>query len=303
MRQAGPYSKEWMPPVLPTPVDRVVLVVVDGLRGDAIGAFRLYHTARLGACGASTMDATTVSGSPWAALASLVTGVSPECHGILSRDGRLCGQFATLAPVPELLARARFPATAFLAEIPRADRLFASRIAERLCFAKVIFGGGNARDILAAARHTLIMQRRGLIVIHLPDLGEAGRAHGWMSTAYGEVATRVDATVGRAAALADVPRDPRTLLVIVSADGGGGIDARGDESDHVLDRRIPLILAGSPMSVPLVPPVSLLDVPATVLYALGVSIPSSYGGRALCEAFVAERPGITPALRRATGAR
>jgi hypothetical protein len=302
MLHTGPYSIERQPRVGSTPADRVVLVVLDGLRSDAIGAFRLYHVARLSACGASTMDATTVAGSRWAAFASLAAGVSPECHGALSRDGQFCGPFAPLTPVPELLAREGLPTTAFFAEIPRAQRLFASRIAER-CFTQVSFDGATARQILAAARHTLISQRRGLIVIHLPDLGDAGRTHGWMSPAYGEVATRVDATIGLAAALADVPRDPRTVLVLVSSHGGGGVDAHGYESDHELDRTIPLILGGSPMSVPLVPPVSLLDVPATVLYALGVSIPSSYEGRALREAFFADTGEMTVTRRRATRVR
>jgi arylsulfatase A-like enzyme len=35
-------------------------------------------------------------------------------------------------------------------------------------------------------------------------------------------------------------------------------------------------------------PVSLLDVPPTVLHALGAAIPSSYPGRPLHEAFVGE---------------
>jgi hypothetical protein len=221
---------------------------------------------------------------------------------VLSRDARLCGPFAPLAPVPELLAREGVPATAFLAQIPQTHRLFASRISERLCFKKVSFGGTTAHAVLDAARQTLFTQRHGLIVIHLPDLGEAGRAHGWMSPAYGEVAARVDVTIGRVAELVDVPRDPRTLLILVSVHGGG-TDPHGQESDHELDRTIPLILAGSPIWVPLVAPVSLLDVPATVLYALGVSIPSSYEGRALREAFVSDTVAISATRLRATGAR
>jgi predicted AlkP superfamily pyrophosphatase or phosphodiesterase len=53
------YSRGRIQAVRSPPADRVVLVVLDGLQGDAINAFRLYHMARLGACGASTMEATT----------------------------------------------------------------------------------------------------------------------------------------------------------------------------------------------------------------------------------------------------
>ena len=294
MLHAKPHPKESAASLRLTPTDRVVLVIVDGLRPDAINAFRLYHMARLRAAGASTMDATTVSpASGWAALASLITGISPGRHGVLGRDVEISAPFDPLAPVPELIARAGLPSTAFVAEVPRTDRVFASRIAERLGFLKIRFCGSTAHEILAGARHTLSTQRHGLIVVHLPDLDETGHRHGWMSPDYGEAAKRVDMAIGLTAALADVPRDPRTLLILVSDHGGGGMDPFGHDSDHELDRTIPIILAGNPMPVSLALPASLLDVPATILYALGVPIPASYEGRPLKEAFVGEKVGVS----------
>jgi len=276
-----------------TPVDRVVLVIVDGLRPDAIATFGLHHITRLRGHGAWTMNATTVSPSgSWAALTSLLTGVPPGTHGVLSERLPLRAPPAPLEPVPELLARAGLPSSAFLAEIPQTYRVFATRISERLGFTKTKFSGRTAHEILAAARHTLNTQYHGLIVIHLPDIDLVGHTDGWMSPAYGEAARRVDMTIGLTAALADVPRDPRTLLVLVSDHGGGGIDPRGHGSAHRLDRTIPLIVAGNPMAVPFVLPVSLLDVSATVLYALGAPIPASYTGRPLREAFVRDAIGV-----------
>lgn len=272
-----------------TPVDRVILVVIDGLRPDAIGAFRLYHIARLRSHGASTLDAATVSpAGSWAALTSLMTGVPPDTHGVLSATPQLQAPFVPLDAVPELLAAAGLPSSAFLAEIPQMYRVFATRISERLGFTKIRFSGTSAHEILAAARHTLTNQREGLVVIHVPDLDVAGHRYGWMSPAYGEAAKRVDMTIGLAATLADVPRDPRTLMVLVSDHGGGGIDPKGHATVHEADCTIPLILAGNLNAATLAPPVSLLDVPATMLYALGVTIPATYVGRALREAFVGE---------------
>lgn len=285
-------DQTWYPSGILTPVDRVVLVVVDGLRPDAISTFGLYHMARLRAHGASTAEATTVSpGGNWAALTSLMTGVAPDTHGILCAGLQLRAPFVPLDPVPELLARIGLPSSAFLAEIPQKYRVFATRVAERLGFATTRFTGGPADEIVAAAGRSLTTQRRGLMVLHLSDLDLVGHEQGWMSAAYRDAAKRVDMAIGLVAALADVPRDPRTLLVIVSDHGGGGVDPRSHRSSHRLDTTIPLILAGSPMPVPLAPPVSLLDVPATVLYALGAVIPATYGGRPLREAFVGEAAG------------
>lgn len=271
-----------------TPVDRVILIVVDGLRADAINALGLYHVARLRDCGASTASATSVSPlGRWPAIASLMTGVPPDAHGVLSDALPLHSPLSLLEPVPELLARAGLPSSAFLAEIPRDCRLFATRVAERLGFTAARFTGRTAHEIVAAARQSLTAQRRGLVVLHLGDLDVVGHTEGRMSSAYREVAKRVDIAIGLTAALADVPRDPRTLLILISNHCGGG-DPRSDGISHRLENTIPLILAGSPFPVRLAHSVSLLDVPATVLYALGVPIPVTYAGRPLREAFVGE---------------
>src|SRR6185436_10956399 len=64
-------------------VSRVIVVVLDGLRPDAIGRFRLGAMAELMSSGAWTLDATTVRPSVTvAAITSLLTGVSPDTHGL-----------------------------------------------------------------------------------------------------------------------------------------------------------------------------------------------------------------------------
>ena len=69
-------------------VRRVVLVVLDGLRPDAIDRFDLVHLQTLMANGASSQHATTVAPSvTTAAMTSLLTGVSPS--GTASTSDRL----------------------------------------------------------------------------------------------------------------------------------------------------------------------------------------------------------------------
>src|SRR5262245_59062217 len=69
----------------PVGIERVVLVVLDGLRPDTIDVCGLENWKRLAARGASTLAGTTVGPSVTAAaMASLLTGVAPETHGLKS---------------------------------------------------------------------------------------------------------------------------------------------------------------------------------------------------------------------------
>src|SRR5688572_3691284 len=126
----------------PTEIRRVIVVVLDGLRPDAIDAFDLKHLRRLAHAGASTMNARTVSPSmTWPALTSLLTGVPPEQHGIHGDSIHRPLPRAALSPLPELLLRAGYASSAFLGELPALYKVFGSRIAERLGFGHARFAG------------------------------------------------------------------------------------------------------------------------------------------------------------------
>ena len=83
-------------------------------------------------------------------------------------------------------------------------------------------------------------------------------------------------------ARAGIPAD------IVTADhGGGGVTANEHDEPHPVNDHIPLILAGPGVTRrhQLTRTISLLDVPATVLWWFGVPVPTCYEGRPLSEAF------------------
>ena len=66
-------------------VRRVIIVVLDGLRADAVHLFPLPNMARLAELGAATFTARTVTPSVTAAaMTSLFTGVTPDVHGLTS---------------------------------------------------------------------------------------------------------------------------------------------------------------------------------------------------------------------------
>lgn len=274
----------------PVGIRRVVVVVLDGLRPDAIEGCGLHNLQRLSAGGAWTRQARTVAPSVTAAaMASLLTGVSPGRHGVRSDRFHIPRAATSLSPVPRVLATSHYPTAAFLAEIPTVFRGIAGRIANQLGIVDARFIGQDAATIVRSARHALSVQRRGLIVMHWPDADRAGHDHGWMSQPYESAARAMDSALGVLAALTEVPRDAGTLLVALSDHGGGGTTANDHDSDHPLDRTIFITMAGGSIKPgPLPEPTSLLDVPPTILWSLGITPPASYDGVPLVAAFRTE---------------
>lgn len=271
-----------------SPVRRVVLVVLDGLRPDAIPRFGLANIGALAQRGASTMLGRTVSPSVTAcAMASLLTGAAPERHGLQSEKFHLPRPRGTIHPLPRVLAEHSLPSSAFLARMPLLFTGIAHRIAAHVGFTDTRFRGNDCTDILAAAQPALREQRRGLILMHWPDADRAGHASGWMSDPYATAASRMDAALGRLVQTVDVD-DPDTLVIALADHGGGGAVPDHHNSEHPLDRTIPLMMAGGAVRRGDLPPgASLLDVPATICWALGVPRPESYAGTPLPEALLA----------------
>ncbi len=278
-------------------VRRVIVVVLDGLRPDAISTFRLESVRHLAVNGASTMCARTVAPSVTAAaMTSLFTGVEPALHGVVSDDFHIPRPATTLSPLPRVLAEAGYPSSGFMRRLPALFKGIAARISRQLGMGEVRFAGETATEILDNGRNALRRQRRGFVLFHWPDADNAGHDHGWMSEQYGRAAERMDAALGRLAGMLDIHNDPTTLLIALADHGGGGMRPHDHESEHPLDRTIPIVLAGGAVAAgTLDDDVTLLDVPATVLWALGVPRPANYQGRPLTEAFVRERE-LEPAV-------
>jgi predicted AlkP superfamily pyrophosphatase or phosphodiesterase len=271
-------------------VRRVVLVVMDALRPDAIIHFDMERLLRLVHRGASTLSATTIQPSVTAAaMTSLFTGVPPQVHGLKSDRFHIPKSRSCVEPMPALLAGADYRTTTFIAEVPIMLRGLCTRVARQLGVGDARFVGRDAQSIALAARHTLATQRRGLILLHWPDADNAGHQFGWMSPQYADATAKMDRALAMIGA-EELAADPSTLFIVCADHGGGGVVATNHDSDHPLDTTIPIVLTGGAV-VPgtLAAGASLLDIPATILWALGVERPPTYAGRVLSEAFAASR--------------
>jgi arylsulfatase A-like enzyme len=170
-------------------------------------------------------------------------------------------------------------------QVPLLMRGIASRLSTLLGLGTLRTHGRDAHDVLAAARSTLESQRRGLVALHWLDADRAGHADGWMSESYAAAASRMDHALGQLESTLDL-HDPGTLLILLADHGGGGATATHHNSAHPLDTTIPIVLAGGAVTPgDLGEGVSLTDIPATILWALGLARPASYAGRPLFQAF------------------
>jgi predicted AlkP superfamily pyrophosphatase or phosphodiesterase len=269
-----------------SPVRRVVLVVLDGLRPDAISRFHLQRVASFARRGASTFRAQTVTPSITpCAMATLLTGAAPERHGIQSEHFHIPRPRGPVHPIAKELAKHSLPTSFFMPRVPFLMRGIAARISTTLGLGAFRNQGNDAGEVLAAARSTLELQRRGLIMMHWLDADRAGHDSGWMSAEYGTAAARMDAALGDLMSAVDLT-DPTTLVIALADHGGGGGTLKHHDSAHPLDTTIPVMLAGGAvMPCDLGADVSLTDVPATILWALGIARPESYAGRPLLQAF------------------
>ncbi|HET9002357.1 MAG TPA: alkaline phosphatase family protein [Gemmatimonadaceae bacterium] len=282
-----PLSLAPSPAALPVPVRgatvrRVITVILDGLRPDALDYFGMTQLQHLAGQGAFTAAATTVSPSVTAAaMTSLFTGVVPEQHGVTSDRFHIPRPRVRLDPVTAVLDRAGLPVATFVRKLPLLFRPLGRACATHLRVRSPMFEGSDAWSILAAARETLSTQQSGLIFLHWPDADNAGHDHGWMSAAYGRACRVLDSALGALVRETGVLGDPHTLLIALADHGGGGFEYRDHDGDHPDNLTIPVLMAGgSVRRRGFAGAVSILDIAPTIASALGVASSPIWQGRA-----------------------
>lgn len=267
---------------------RLILALTDGLRPEAVTSDIMPSLYGMSQAFTVAAQARTVRPSATvAALASLATGVAPDSHRLVQPGLGFLPRVPRLRPVARELARHGIPSDVVTAELPAAALPVAWALASAAGVRRLLPAGRRARDTAAAADWIASEPGEGLVFVYLPDCDTAGHEHGWMSDAYLDAATEVDAAIGVLSR-----RVEETLVVVVADHGGGGVLATEHHHPHPVNERIPLVLAGPGVAREhrLDGPVSLLDVSATVLWWFGVPIPDNYEGRPLLEAFA---PALT----------
>jgi hypothetical protein len=268
---------------------KIVLVVIDGLRPDAVTPERMPVLSALLSRAWRPESASTVRPSiTVAALTSLGTGVSPKRHGLRSAGIGSLTKLRGLRPLPAELRRLGVESTIVMAELNGGPRWLASALL-RL--------GGATRLLMAPAAPAQLMETtmrhvegntaREFVVAYMNDADIAGHAWGWMSQPYLQAAATIDRALNN---LAPLIHDPEALVIITADHGGGGVLAQDHDHPHPVNDAIPLLLLGGRVAPGIggVGPAHLLDIPPTVLHGFGGTAPAQYEGRVMHEAFLAE---------------
>lgn len=272
------------------PFRKTVLIVIDGLRPDAItpGGMPILH--EIFARGWRAGRALTVRPSVTvAALTSLASGVGPTRHGMTEARLLHLPRLRHLRPLPAELRRLAVETTVITPALPGAARWMAGALL-RLGGVTRLIADASAPTALfgAAAKRLTGNGRPELVVVYANDADLAGHAWGWMSPAYLRAAQAVDRGLAHILPFID---DPETLVITTADHGGGGVLPDDHDHPHPVNERIPLVLAGGRVTAGTgreEQAIHLLDIPPTVLHGFGGTAPRSWEGRVIHEAFSME---------------
>ncbi|HLG44374.1 MAG TPA: alkaline phosphatase family protein [Nitrospirales bacterium] len=256
--------------------DNVVIILVDGLRPDALKQAKVPNVDSLIKRGASTMKAQTVTPSlTLPAVTSMLAGLTVEQHGV---DWNEYEPMRGYLKAPTLFEIASFNGSKwgamfitkekllYLAKPDRRLILQVCSVNEQGCHAQKV-----AADVITVYRQASDSTKPALFLIHLPDADLAGHAKGWMSKPYLKAVEDCDRAIGTILkGFKELGLYDRTTF-IVTADHGGHETTHGTNAPE--DMTIPWIAAGPGIKAgyAIKEPVSVVDTPATVMRAFGLS--------------------------------
>ena len=259
----------------PAHADNVVIIMVDGLRPDALKQAKVSNLDGLIKRGSSTMKAQTVEPSlTLPAFASMMSGLPVDQHGV---DWNEYDPPRGFIKSPTLFEIASFNGSKWgaaflnkekLLHVIKQDRrlmLSVCSVNEQGCNAKKIAG-----DVIASYK-TATEGKPTLFVVHLADVDTAGHEQGWMSKPYLKAVEEVDRAIGTLIkGFKDLGLYERTTF-IVTTDHGGHAKTHG--TSMLEDMTIPWIAAGPGIKAgyEIKQPVSLIDTAATVMRAFGIT--------------------------------
>jgi hypothetical protein len=249
-----PYPAAAQPvatPPAPRLAERVWLIILDGLRDDAVAA--MPSLSRFAEGGVRRTLLAAFPSYTFGGITAFATGVEPRDSGVRLNGGRVRPPYDTLA---RAAARSGV-ATLVAVQSRRNARLVDARI-------------GHTLPAVAPAETIGRPIARELIWMQLDDIDIAGHAYGAASPRYAEAARRVDAQLAPLLAAIDLSRE---AVVIVS--DHGQVDGGGHGGAEHAARAGVLVAAGAGVRRGLtLPPARGVDVCSTVAALLGIAPPA-----------------------------
>jgi hypothetical protein len=282
-----------------SPTEHVILFVLEGFDRDSLKTGTMPSLSRLVKNGAATWSATGVKPAlRLPMMASLLTGLPVEKHGITWNFFEISRGYSRAPSLFDYLdlSGGRDSAIFFMDESlyqlarpePYTDYQLCGALRPECGTAKIVSyiqqyfqkatsGHGYGHAILAVPH---------LLVVHLPEAGRAGVAHGWNSKEYREALRTVDAAIQSVLDVFKQYALTNRTTVMVTALSGKGIDLGADAPAADLPV-VPWIVSGVGIKPGQVirRPVSIIDTGATVMRLLGLETHTEWDSTAVEEIF------------------
>ena len=258
----------------------MVLLIIDGLRPEAVSPAVMPSLATLAASGWSCEGRTVRPSATVAALASLATGLPPDRHGLTEARLPALATLVGVRPLPVVLKRYGHLTRIVTGPLPTPHRMLGRTLLGLAGVGSLVTAPLAPRELARVGEREDARFGASLTIIYLNDCDRAGHRDGWMSRPYLEAAREIDGAVGEL--MLTLLAQDDVLLLVTADHGGGGVVPTDHDMPHPVNDTIPMVAAGTRV-IPgrATTGASLLDLPPTILRALGVPIPRSYTGRAL----------------------
>lgn len=273
------------------PTDRalskhVVVISIDGLRADAIEKAGAETLQRLMEEGAFSLEARTILPSiTLPSHTSMLTGATPEMHGVLWNDEQVDELGIIETPTIFAVARQAGYETAAFFSKPKFQHLMAPGT---LDYGQAPEGSGRWFAGYTARSVELYLDQRSpnLLFVHFGEPDYAGHTIGWGSSVYRMAVRRADGAVARVLRKAEETFGTGNYSVIVTADHGGHDRTHGTDAHE--DVTIPWIAWGKGIQETTELPAGIrtFDTAATALALLGLDLPASHAGRPVTTALL-----------------
>lgn len=230
----SPYARLDLPPTADGAVEssRTVLVIIDGLRLDASRNMGTLERLRnYGSDLVLTAPQPSLSYPNWT---TILSGASPYISGVVTNwhEGP-----APVETVFDTLQRAG-RTTVFVGP-EDFEQLFGVSVKTTANYMRKWDKRYMTAEYVDAALALVAEHDPQALIVHLPDVDEAGHAQGGASAGYSQTVARIDADLGR---LVDRLQDGHTTFVVVA--DHGHIDTGGHGGWEAEATQVPCIVAG-----------------------------------------------------------
>jgi predicted AlkP superfamily pyrophosphatase or phosphodiesterase len=233
------------PATRPVPAIRhAVIISCDGLRPDVLLRADAPNVRKLMARGSFSFWARTVPiAITLPSHASMLTGVSPERHGIHWNDDQPDAGYPKVPTLFEVAKKAGYTTA-----IAAGKQKFTTLAKPGSVDWASIRNAPDA-DVAKQAAAMIAEHKPGVLFVHLPGADRAGHGIGWGSKEQLAVVAAIDASFGKVIQAIDDAKLTDSTVVILSADHGGagrnhGGMTNGKATDDPRSRHIPWICAG-----------------------------------------------------------